>query len=271
MAPGGVSEVAVAEPAGAVSQRAGLRALFAVLSGGEGAGVPAAASLARPVIVLPAAAGMGCTTIVATLADVFREAGDRVLVLDDRNDGMLTAHFSGVVATKDLGVPILTREAVMAVSPPANGDWLLESLSRHRLDYRWVVLDGVELGGAAVVPPLIADGTYLVPVCPDLRGARAAVALARQVERLERELGQSLNLYFVLNQWDSSRAFQAEVRDQLSRHLGRRLAPVGISYALEIEEALAEGATVIRHAAGSTAASEFRNLAGWMTSVGVSA
>lgn len=269
--PAGVLPRSVAEPAGAVAQRAGLRALFAALSSGEGAEVPATTSLARPVIVLPAARGMGCTTIVSTLADAFREAGDRVLVLDDRNDGLLAAHFSGLLATGELGVPILTREGVTAVSPALGEDWVTDSMARHRLDYRWAFLDGVELGGAAVSPPMIADGTYLVPVCPDLRGARAAVALARQADALESELGRSLNLHFVLNQWDSSRGMQAEVRDQLSHRLGRRLAPVVISYAVEIEESLAEGSTVIRHAADSMAASEFRSLAGWMTSVGVKA
>ena len=258
--------------------RAGLRALFNPGVGPAGR-LATSPRLARPVVVAPAAAGMGCTTLVATLGQVYRRRGQRVLLFDERNDGLLALHFGAAGGvTHDAAaaegsavaqlIPIMTRESVASMMERNPESWFAESLARHRTAYHWAILDGAGFDPMGARSPAAADSTYLVPVCPDLRGARAAVALADEVEALEARTGRGVNLHFVLNQMDPSRGFQVEVRAHLAKRLGTRLAPVMIDYATDIEESLAEGGTVIDYSPDSHAAVQFRQLADWLTGLG---
>jgi cellulose biosynthesis protein BcsQ len=77
-------------------------------------------------------------------------------------------------------------------------------------------------------------------------------------------MGRHLELFFVLNQFDERDGFHVELREHLQRRLGARLAPLTLRRSQEIEEALAEGMTVIDYAPESEAAADFRALAEWM-------
>ena len=89
---------------------------------------------ARAVVVAPAASGMGCTTLTATLARHYRTRGEGVLIFDDREDGLLRLHFQ---AADSIGIPIVGRESANTLA----ATWYSEPMTRYQTEYQWYVMD----------------------------------------------------------------------------------------------------------------------------------
>jgi cellulose biosynthesis protein BcsQ len=213
--------------------------------------------LARTLVFAPAAGGMGCTTLVATLARLFQSRSEPALLLDDRADGMLDLHFE---AANHPAVPVLSRANVATLA----GSWFLEPLGSHQREYRWMLLDSSSLGPATVAASLASGAVCLVPVAANVRGVRAAVRLCDQLDAYEAESGKRPACYFVLNQFQHGSAFQEELRQHLANRLGARFAPVAVRWSEEVEQALAEGMTVLDYAPDSEVARDFGKLGEWL-------
>lgn len=228
--------------------------------------------LARPVVVAPAASGMGCTTLVATLGRLFRSRDENVLILDDTRDELLQLHFEysrestvpDFARKQEPAIPIMNRESVPGLAQQLSQTWFLEPLARFQLEYQWILLDAATLAPALAQASIGGAPIFLVPLLADMRSVHKAVRLLDEVEAFEREMGRHLELFFVLNQFDERDGFHVELREHLQRRLGARLAPLTLRRSQEIEEALAEGMTVIDYAPESEAAADFRALAEWM-------
>jgi cellulose biosynthesis protein BcsQ len=228
--------------------------------------------LARPVIVAPAASGMGCTTLVATLGRYFQSRNEKVLILDDTRDDLLQLHFeySRSPETPDFArkessaIPIMNRESVPGLSAQLSQNWFLEPLARFQLDYQWILLDASTLAPALVQAPLGGGAIFLVPLMPDMRSVHKGVRLLDEVDAFEREMDRRLEVQFVLNQFDERNGFHVELKEHLNRRLGHRLAPITIRRSQDVEEALAEGMTVLEYAPESEVAADFRTLAHWI-------
>jgi cellulose biosynthesis protein BcsQ len=216
---------------------------------------------ARAVVVAPAASGMGCTTLTATLARHYRSRGEGVLIFDDREDGLLRLHFQAADA---VGIPILGRESANTLA----ATWYSEPMTRYQTEYQWYVMDTKSISPALVNVTLAPGSCYLVPVLADMRGVRAAIRLSEQLDSYESENGRRLSFYFVLNQFDRASNLQEEMRQHLMRKLGGRLCPVAVRWAEEIGAALAEGSTVLDYAPDSAAAQDFQSLGEWLAGLG---
>jgi cellulose biosynthesis protein BcsQ len=241
--------------------RAGLRALFEELGGADRPTEQRPQRRARALVMTPAASGMGCTTLTATLARHYQNRGEGVLIFDDREDGLLRLHFE---AADSVSIPILSRES----APTLSITWFQAPMARHQLDYCWFLMDTKSVTPALVNAQLSPGSCFLVPVLADMRGVKAAVRLSEQLDSYESEQGRRLAFYFVLNQFDRASHLQEEMRQHLMRRLGGRLAPVSIRWAEEIGAALAEGATVLDYAPESPASQDFESLGEWLAGLG---
>ncbi len=210
----------------------------------------------------PAASGMGCTTLTATLARFYQNRGEGVLIFDDREDGLLRLHFEAGAATS---IPIMNRESASTLSIT----WFQDPMLRHQLDYRWFLMDTKSVTPALVNAQLFPGSCYLVPVLADMRGVKAAVRLSEQLDSYETEQGRRLPFYFVLNQFDRASRLQEEMRQHLMRRLGGRLAPVSVRWSEEVGAALAEGTTVLDYAPESPASQDFESLGEWLAGLGL--
>jgi len=241
--------------------RAGLRALLEELGGEERPSEQRPQRRARALVMTPAASGMGCTTLTATLARCYQNRGEGVLIFDDREDGLLRLHFE---AADSVAIPILNRES----APTLSITWFREPMVRHQLDYCWFLMDTKSVTPALVNAQFSPGSCFLVPVLADMRGVKAAVGLSEQLDSYESEQGRRLAFYFVLNQFDRASRLQEEMRQHLMRRLGGRLAPVSIRWSEEVGAALAEGTTVLDYAPDSPASQDFESLGEWLAGLG---
>lgn len=260
--------------------------LQSVLLQSPTAGMALAGSRMRPgVVVLPSASGSGATTILATVARLLSAKSESVAIVENSHDSLLPMHFGarmngGGFTTIHFNQ---TRGAgpVHILTPPSQpvpvlignfdsdrnttgDDWLLSDLERLNGSFdRLLIKSWAGMSGTAY-KRYLAGRTCLVPIVPDVRSAMKMQTILNRMQ----ERGSDGQLpYFVLNRFDANVALHTDMRDWLRQRLGSQLLPITIRRATEIDEALAEGMTVVDYAPNSSVAGDFRELTDWCSAL----
>jgi cellulose biosynthesis protein BcsQ len=111
----------------------------------------------------------------------------------------------------------------------------------------------------------------LVVLTPDINSVMALTPFRKLSERPAQPGSQQPSVYFLINKFDPTSAFHAEVRQNLRLQLGARLLPFCIRRNDAIAEALAAGMTVLDYAPQSAPAQDFLQLATWAQGIASSA
>ena len=103
----------------------------------------------------------------------------------------------------------------------------------------------------------------LVPVTPDVHSI-AGLAHLRQLLSASAAVGATPQVHYLLNRFDESRPLHHEIRGRLVELLGGSLLPVVVSEDPAIEEASANGMTVVDYRPDSAAAAGIAALSDWL-------
>lgn len=293
--PGAIEQAAVAEKEAisepAVSPRQALKSQqdanasrWFVLKGMLGdAPSPLDSSVGEPAGSVPVlevfslAGGVGKTSLAATLARALSARDERVLLVETSPIGSLP-YFFGVCDRRPGSVrtfrpPASSNDApirLAAVDPetldrdPATPGSLVCEIQRWARGASRVIVDvgtrsTATLRGLEKISP-----TVLVPLIPDLNSVVTASAIESLFQERAREYRGRQEVFYVLNQFDSSLQLHQDVRRVLKDRMGERLLPFALQRTPAVSEALAEGMTVMDYAADSQMAAEYASLAEWL-------
>jgi cellulose synthase operon protein YhjQ len=226
-------------------------------------------------LVLSLAGGVGKTCLVATLGRALSALGERVLLADTAECGMLPFYYGsrqfrpGVTRTftpppasiRDTDVPVQVLH-LEAQDVFEGQDPLLEELFHQGRSANRILLDIATANRSLIGRALRANPTVLVPVIPDM----SSIASLPLLDSL---LSEAASVYYVLNQFDEAVPLHVDVRAMLKEDLGDRLLPLVLRRSFAVSEALAEGMTVIDYAPQAEAAEDYHQLAQWLRGLAV--
>ena len=219
--------------------------------------------LRASVFVYGTAGGVGATTVSATLARLFAKTDRNCAIVDERSESVLPFFFGeqraiydgkpygGLHAAAQTAVRIITRKAHETDLTESEGCWLQRSVAPVQKFLDHLVVDvqrgreGALLAGATPVALLAA-----VPDVSSLVGARA-------LKRILSENNSVSQPICVLNKFDSSQALHTEIRGWFEENFSQVFT---LQRSDLVNEALAEGLTVVDWAPQSPIAADFLHL-----------
>ncbi len=264
-----------------------LQSVFAPIPGGVQFSLAPLINLVQrqPVMaVYSLVGGVGKTSLVATLGRALSAIGEQVLLVDTTFRGLLPFYFGsreckpGVVRTfsppslrsaaagrveNQVPVQLLNLEAELFPRYEGGHDLLLGKLLQDGRAASRILID-VATASREVNERLFAlQPTVLVPVLPDMNSVAS-------LQSLEASLGALANaaaskVFYLLNQFDDSSALHRDMREILRQKLGERLLPFVVRNSSALNEALAEGMTVMDYAPDAAVTEDYRNLAAWVS------
>jgi cellulose synthase operon protein YhjQ len=227
--------------------------------------------------------GVGVTTIMGTLARLFSNNGDRVLVIDGSPQSTLGFLFNGEASPEGLSSfapePLAENEANqrgrvdISCRPSAPADtlraesteaWAWRSITQLGVEANRVFVDVWQGVTERSQVRLLAVGNPLVIIAPDIRCVLGIDRLLTLFSAHEQALGHPVTPFFLLNLFDPGVPFHTEILNRLRELLNGRLLPMFIPRSDEIPEATAEGMTIIEFHPECAAAESFHSLAEWI-------
>jgi len=259
-------------PRGAPSRWAALNNVFEETPpkgpGTVDCGVPALA-------LVSLAGGVGKTSLVASLGRSLAVHGENVLLVDTGMHSLLPLYFGshdltpGGVTTFPGGddaaaVRVMTMDPGWTEGKRASEHRVAEKIAEQAHGMDRILID-VSTGSAAVTREVLRlSPTVLMTLTPDMASVVSLPAARAFFQQLADEIGQPLELFYILNQFDASLRFHGDVHDLLARQLGDRLLPFSIRRSSAVSEALAEGMTVVDYVPGSQIVEELEHLSHWV-------
>jgi cellulose synthase operon protein YhjQ len=113
--------------------------------------------------------------------------------------------------------------------------------------------------------------TVLVVLAPDMASVVSLLPVQRALQQMEDETDTEIETFFVLNQFDPTLRLHRDIRDRLTRQLGKLLLPIAIHRSNAVSEALAGGMTILDYAPDAPAVEDLRDLAQWVRELPTSA
>ncbi|HWB97596.1 MAG TPA: cellulose synthase operon protein YhjQ/BcsQ [Bryobacteraceae bacterium] len=227
----------------------------------------------RMLAVYPVAGGVGCTTLLATLARISSTMGEEITLVDRETESQLSYFFGGDALARGISyfepqkptegiVHVLTTEGEVKrgrtdLPLDRNESWMWRRLAQFGDQSDRILIDAATTLSERTQRRLLAGGTCLAVLVPDLRCMIAVGRILKFFTGWANILRRPLVPYFVLNQFDPDIPFHVDAREELRRQLGDKLLPVEIPRSDVIAEAAAEGMTVVDFAPTSDAAENF--------------
>ena len=151
-------------------------------------------------------------------------------------------------------------EALLSAKP----NWLGEHIRQAGLDEDRVVLIDTPPGSTVYLKQVFACADLVLIVLLADAGSYATIpAMESWLDEMS-SVYPHLRSIYVLNQVDRSDSFNRDVADLLQRHLGERLAPIGIHSDEAVSEALAFQQPVLAYDPYGQASHDLAQLAAWM-------
>jgi cellulose synthase operon protein YhjQ len=230
--------------------------------------------------VFSLAGGVGKTSLVATLGRALSARGERVLLVEATFLGSLQYFFGATDsrpgAVRTFRPPASSSDAPIQLATVDPDALLVESTVQGSLAtdvQRWAqgasrVIVDVATGATAIARGLMQKSTViLVPLIPDVHAVVTAASINAFFQHTSGVQGGRSEVYYLLNQFDSSLPLHVDLREILREKLGDRLLPFTLPRTPAIGEALAEGMTIMDYAPDSPAAEDFLGLANWLDDV----
>jgi cellulose synthase operon protein YhjQ len=234
--------------------------------------------------VFSLAGGVGKTSLVATLGRALSARGERVLLVDTADFGLLPFFFGatdqrpGLLrtfsppgASSDAPIQMVTLDPE-GLGNDQNGnpngpESLAGEIAKFARAASRIIVDLATASGATTRRIMRMAPLVLVPVVPDMNSVVSVSSIDAFFEHNGNPNGKPSLPFYVLNQFDATLPLHLDVREVLREQLGERLLPFALRRTPAMSEALAEGMTVMDYAPGSTLAEDFATLAGWVKSL----
>jgi cellulose synthase operon protein YhjQ len=235
------------------------------------------------VAVVSPAGGAGGTSLAAMLARAFARDGERVLLVETVQQGLLPLYFGlGRLAAGELravassegesgAVSILALDMSTLVARDATGsqakrvqESVIETLLACAQGCDRIVID-LAAGAAWIVRQTARlRPMVLAPVAPEMSSLAGLRAMEQEFAAIVDSEGRALLPFYVLNRFDAGLPLHLDIREVLQRELDERLLAVAVRRSATVGEALAEGRTVLDYAPDSQVARDYLDVARWL-------
>jgi cellulose synthase operon protein YhjQ len=225
------------------------------------------------------AGGVSKSGVVATLSRALGVQGERVVLADTTSHGLLPFYFGarelepGLVRTfpaASSGVKplsLVSYDIYEESERQQQRDELVEEILRNCDTSDRVVLD-ISSGSHWLLRRIVdLHPVVLVPIALDANSIITMQAIERLFNGILDSDGQPLRPCYLLNQFDVSNALHLDIRESLRRWLRDRLLPFSIRRSPAINEALAEGMTVLDYTPDAPISRDYLEVAAWLKSV----
>lgn len=226
------------------------------------------------VVVYSPCGGSGKTGLVANLGRALALGGEEVLLIDTSQQENLFYYFGveraypGEVRTAyHRNSESRLRMAALPVEchgPGGEGEgWLRGELAEVASECDRVILDLSSASRWLTQQIFSHSPLLLVPVMPDWTTVLSLAGL----EEFLREFGEAAcRPNFVVNQFHPGIPFHGTVLSELRTRLGGRVLPQVLHRSLDVDEALAQGMTVVDYEPEAQISRDYRALAEWVRS-----
>lgn len=248
----------------------------------------------RVVSVINQKGGVGKTTSVANIGAALAESGFKVLLVDLDPQAHLSISFDRMPEPGDPSLYTLLTEghSFEDVMQPTSMDglWIaptnldlsgaetelaneigretllrdaLEKLARGEAAPDIVLLDCPPSLGTLSLNALVGSDSVIVPLQAEFFALQGMAQLMDVLERVQRRLNPSIELLGVLvGLYSKQRNLSREVVEELRHHFGELLFPLQVRVNVRLAEAPSHAQTILQYAPDSSAAEEFRAIAG---------
>ena len=231
-----------------------------------------AGGLRVPVLVVfSMVGGVGKTTIAATLGRMLSAAGEQVLLVENSPCGMLHGFYGSTESKpgvlRNFAPPASEHGDAMVQILAIDGSHSLSAAIRHAAGEANRVI--VDLSTAALhsLEEILAwNPLILVPVLPETNSTLSVREIEKYFAGKVDAEGEPIRPHYLLNEFDALQPLHQDVRNLLRSKVGDRLMTVTLRRATAVNEALAQGVTVVDYAAGSALVEKFAALASWVRS-----
>ena len=227
--------------------------------------------------VFSLAGGVGKTCLVSTLGRALSSHGERVLLVDTASFGMLPFFYGardqrqGVLRTfippdagRDSRIDILALD-VESFGPEGNvPEPFTQEILRHANGADRILIDLATASNITVRRILRMSPTVLIPVMPDVGSVASVSSIEQFFMRNSSGTGETISPFYILNQFDEAQRLHCDVREVLRSQLGERLLPFALRRSSGVNEALADGMTVMDYAPDSPVAEDYVRVAEWL-------
>jgi cellulose synthase operon protein YhjQ len=222
------------------------------------------------------AGGTGKTSIAASVGCLLAAEGIRTLLVDTHIYGLMPLFFgarevspgsSRTFASADsapVRVMTLDRASHDGEEHGAGGQPALEQIAPHAEGVDRLLIDVSTASTDLLKQFLPLSPTVVVVLMPDMASVVSLQAMQQVLEETEEESGQPIEVFYVLNQYDPSLRLHRDVRERLTRQLGKRFLPFAVRRTNSVSEALAEGMTVVDYAPEGQTTEDLVDLAHWV-------
>jgi cellulose biosynthesis protein BcsQ len=218
-------------------------------------------------LLVPAAGGVGTTTILATLGRILSLRQERVLLVDSGPRSILPLYFgdhSEATGRCLLAPPRGSAEgAVQIVTPDSSergaaDDRLQQVVQEYATGIDRVLINAWPDMAARSRDVIEASAIRLVVLIPDLH----SIVKVRRIFAEAQNACEST--FYLLNRFDPAVSLHQDVRQLLCDQLGDQLLPMAIRRSDDVPRAAAEGVTIADYQPDGPVSEDFKQLANWL-------
>jgi cellulose biosynthesis protein BcsQ len=242
---------------------------LAAASRSDGGGYP-------PVIVVfSPAGGTGKTGLVANLGRALALQGEDVFLIDTSLQESLIHYFGAAhayagdiqtVYDRKTGTRIRLAQLPIACHGPGGDgeDWLRDEMAAVAMSCDRIVIDLSTASRWLTWRIFRMSPLLLIPMLPDWNAVLSLPAIERFLDLAADSDHLPIEPNFLLNQFNPQLPFHRTVLEELRSRVGERLLSMILHRSLDVDEALAQGKTVLEFEPDAQLSRDYLALAGWI-------
>lgn len=229
------------------------------------------------VVVFSPSGGTGKTGLVANLGRALALQGEEILLVDTSLQENLIHYFGAaraypgdVQTAYDRKTDSRVRLAQLPISchgPDGDGEgWLRDEIAAVAVNCDRIVVDLSTASRWLTWQIFRMSPLLLIPMLPDWNAVHSLPGIERFLDLAADPDRFPIEPNFLLNQFRPQVPFHRTVSDELRSRLGDRLLSLVLHHSLDVDEALAQGKTVLDFEPDAQVSRDYRALAGWIRS-----
>lgn len=227
------------------------------------------------VVVFSPCGGTGKTGLVANLGRALALQGEEVLLLDTSLQENLIHYFGaaraypGDVQTAcDRKSDTRVRLAQLPLPchcPGGDGEsWLRDEIASIAMDCDRILIDLSTASRWLTREIFRMSPTLLIPMLPDWNAVLSLLRIEEFLDLASEPDRFPVQPHYLLNQFNPQLPFHRTVFEELRNRVGERLLSVVLHRSLDVDEALAQGKTVLDFEPDAQVSRDYRALAAWI-------
>jgi cellulose synthase operon protein YhjQ len=222
------------------------------------------------------AGGTGKTSLAASVGCLLAAEGLRTLLVDTHIYGLMPLFFGArelspgssrtFASPESASVRVMTLDRVAHDDEhdTGGGHSPLEQIVHHAEGVDRILIDVQTASIELLTQILPLSPAVLVVLVPDMASVVSLQTVQQMLEDLEHESGRPIEVFYLLNQFDASLRLHRDVRERLTRQLGKRFLLSVVHRSNAVSEALAQGMTVVDYAPEAQTTQDLGDLTQWV-------